>query len=372
MIRNVHTETVVLRGGPYDRGIGQAQACPDQIPHVRHAVRHRLRENAAALEAPPVRALLKEQRAFIRARYPEILTELEGIAAGFALEASQLFRYLHCGIAQDMVDVAGGTPPNTDPNECTSWAARHAEGGALLGKNRDYRAEHIPIQRMFRQIEAAPCGSAILCLGSLGSPGSFSSGMNVHGLALADTNSRTSDHGPGMLRYFLMPWLLEHCRTVDEAVENIRRIPHAGGGMLILADARGSMAAVELGHREVGVERAEGWWIGRSNHFILDNTAPGNYIPAYRRESHNHSLRRYPALHARFGAITPPFTFESGRNMLSAHKQDGQEGFCRHGEQDLGTTISGVLYHTASHTAQWCAGNPCEQDWVTLTVEDTA
>ena len=70
--------------------------------------------------------------------------------------------------------------------------------------------------------------------------------------------------------------------------------------------------------------------------------------------------------------LPPPFTFESGRNMLSAHKQDGQEGFCRHGEQDLGTTISGVLYHTASHTAQWCAGNRCEQDWVTLSVEDTA
>ncbi|MBL6431104.1 MAG: hypothetical protein HPM95_07335 [Alphaproteobacteria bacterium] len=45
---------------------------------------------------------------------------------------------------------------------------------------------------------------SMLCVGSLGSPGAYSSGMNARGLMLADTQIGARTHRVGWLRYFLM------------------------------------------------------------------------------------------------------------------------------------------------------------------------
>src|SRR3546814_3909336 len=78
--------------------------------------------------------------------------------------------------------------------------------------------------------------------------------MNSGGLALADTAVATTDHGVGWLRYFLMTRLLARHATVAAALEDIRGLAHAGGGSLVLADASGALAAVDLGHSKVCTE----------------------------------------------------------------------------------------------------------------------
>src|SRR3546814_7857761 len=78
--------------------------------------------------------------------------------------------------------------------------------------------------------------------------------MNSDGLALADTAAATTDHGVGWLRYFLMTRLLARHATVAAALEDIRGLVHDGGGSLVLADAGGALASVDLGHSKVRSE----------------------------------------------------------------------------------------------------------------------
>src|SRR3546814_11080289 len=90
----------------------------------------------------------------------------------------------------------------------------------------------------------------MLCVGSLGAPGAYSSGMNSDGLALADTAVATTDHGVGWLRYFLLTRLLARHATVAAPLSALRGLAPAGGGSLVLAHAGGAPPAVAPGPRQ--------------------------------------------------------------------------------------------------------------------------
>lgn len=347
-----------LSGTPFQRGRMQATLCPDMIGFVRTAVAARMEETKAALALPEAKALIKGNRTYTEKHYPEILEEMQGICEGFGLELDTLFDYMHCAVASDL-----GMMGERLPEGCTSFAVANPELGAVVAKNRDYRPEHIPIQRAFHHCDPAWGKREVLCLGSLGSPGNFSSGINSDGLAVTDTNSRTIDHGVGMHRYFLLTWLLVHCGSVDEALDRILGMPHVGGGLLILGDASGTVAAVELGHTKVGHEKKTRGRVGRANHFVTDDMATVNLRTPESEAQSCHSDRRHPTLQKRLADAPTPFGIADAAHLASYHGEEGGEGFCRHGAKDLGNTISCALYATRPRTLTFTAGNPCEADW---------
>ena len=95
-------------------------------------------------------------------------------------------------------------------------------------KNRDHRGAVGGLQRVFRHADPEWGGRRVLCVSSLGAPGAFAGGINTDGLAVADTQVGTSDHGEGWLRPFLMTRLLRECATVADAVAP--RLPRAPRG----------------------------------------------------------------------------------------------------------------------------------------------
>ncbi|HET6521808.1 MAG TPA: C45 family peptidase [Geminicoccaceae bacterium] len=352
-------EPLVLRGGPYERGRAQAALCPDLVGHVRHAIAHRLAETRPAFAREEVRRFVDGQRAVTAGLYPEILEEIRGIADGFDLAPGTVFDYLHCSTAMDVAAL-----PEHEPEGCTSFAVSAGRAsGALVAKNRDYRPEHIPIQRVMRHADPAWGGREVLVLGSLGSPGNFSSGMNGDGLAVTDTASRTTDMGVGFHRYFLLTWLLVHCATVDEAQAAIRRTTHTGGGLLLLGDASGAVAAVELGHSAIGFEHKSSGRVGRTNHFVTPHMAPTNLRVPAAAASRANSLRRFPCLSRLLAALPEPPGVDDAGAVLAYHGEDGGEAFCRHGGDDLGTTIAGAIWLTGERRLLSVAGNPCRAAW---------
>jgi len=350
---------LTLRGDAYARGRAQAAQCPDMIEHVRHAIVHRLSETAAALRRPDVRAFIDVQRAITAASYPEIVEEIRGIADGFGVDPATLFDYLHCSSATDLAEL-----DEHGPDGCTSIAITAQGGGALVAKNRDYRPEHIPIQRLMRHEDPAWGGRALLVLGSLGSPGNFSSGMNSDGLAVADTASRTTDMGPGLHRYFLLTWLLVHCRSVDEAVAAIRRTTHTGSGLLLVGDAGGAVAAVELGHRRIGFEFKSSGRVARTNHFVTPAMVPTNLEVAGSAASGDNSRRRFRSLTALVEAMPATPDVHDVRGLLTYHGDEGGEALCRHGGDHLSATISGAIWDTARRQVSMASGNPCQSPWL--------
>lgn len=173
---------VRLEGDAVARGRGQALACPEMAPAVREAIRGRLAE-APARDARMTRFLDAQREATARLA-PEALAEIEGIAEGFGLAPTEVFEFLHLGCLADLAEIPAGT------DGCSAFSA-----GGIVAKNRDFRPEHKALQRVFLHRDPAWGGRAVLCLGSLGAPGAWSSGMNSDGFALADTQIATADHG---------------------------------------------------------------------------------------------------------------------------------------------------------------------------------
>lgn len=348
-------EPLRLRGPAFARGRAQAELRADCKAAVQAAVEARLAEIAPLLARPDSAAFLAAQRAATERLYPEALAEIEGLAAGFALPAERLFAYLH---ASTMLDRAACE--HTRADGCTAFALRTAEG-AFLAKNRDYREEHRALQQVM--LHEPDRGLAFLVIGSLGAPGCFSSGVNAAGLALADTATHSRDLGPGLHRYFLLTLLLHRCASVEEALARIQSLPHTGGGCLVLADAGGALAAVELGHRRLGIERPRSRAIGRTNHHRLAATAPANLVGGDRIEAQANSIARLACLGLALDRLEAGAGPDAFAALLARHADAEGPAFCRHGGPDGATTISGALWDTVRRRLWFCAGPPCRGGW---------
>jgi len=169
---------------------------------------------------------------------------VEGLTEGLGLDFHTILRYL---AAPYLVELHGYH--SAAPEECTAWAIEGQTAdsrGPMLCKNRDYRPWHVHLEVV---VLAEPEeGYRYGYVSSAGSPGVLSSGVNERGLAVADARVRTPDQGPGLPRCALMMEILEKHETVASALDYLRSVPHMGGGNLILADAAGGKAVLEIAH----------------------------------------------------------------------------------------------------------------------------
>ncbi|MCL4747350.1 MAG: hypothetical protein KJZ83_18330 [Burkholderiaceae bacterium] len=336
-----------LEGGALQRGAGQSRAAPASGAAVREAIELRCTMARAQLELPSTRSYLDAQWAFHSREAAECLDEMRGVARGFAIDERRLFAYLHLGVIADLDD------------GCTAWARSDRQHGAVLAKNRDFRGEHTSLQRIFRHRDPAWRGRRLLAVGSLGSPGVYSSGINSSGLALADTQVGTRDHGVGLLRYFLMTRILAHAASVDEALAIVNATAHAGGGTLVLADAGGALAAVELGHRRSAIERVDGGHLVRTNHFVDPGTAAQWRAPPGDRQAASSQLRRAAVLRAQ-QAAPGDLCVDAAFELMSRHDgADPLDGLCRHGGDGDALTISCAVFALSPPTLYFCDGTPC-------------
>src|SRR5690606_2851526 len=84
-------------------------------------------------------------------------------------------------------------------------------------------------------------------------PGSVD-GVNEAGLAITCNYAYAVDAGaPGPTITILVAEALSRCRTVEEVCEWFQSTPRVGGGLLMLGDAAGTIAAVEISNSTVKV-----------------------------------------------------------------------------------------------------------------------
>lgn len=322
---------VRLSGDARTRGLGQARASPGEAEAVRSAIRGRLAELPE--RTPRMQGFLAAQWDATRRFVPEAIAEIEGIAEGFGLAREEVFDFLHASCLADLAEAAAET------DGCSAFSAR-----GIVAKNRDFRPEHARLQRVFAHAEPAWGERQVLCLGSLGAPGAWSSGMNSDGFALADTHIATADHGPGVLRYFLMTRLLATCTRVEQALDVIVSLPHAGGGSLVLGDSTGAAAAVELRHSRVWITRGEA--VARTNHYTA---APEPLAPV------EHSAPRLAFLEAALAE-------DPARDPRSLLATRAPVALCRLAP-DPHQTLAGAVWDCRSLTALIADGPPCSTAW---------
>lgn len=347
-------EKQIASGNAKARGLAQAASCGADIEGVRSAINQRMEQAAAdgLLDGDGVDFLIAQRR-FALAHDPHSMAELAGMSAGFGLGEDTLFTHLNLSVLRDRKQTA-----LIDRDGCSAWAVGNGPDGPLLAKNRDFFGAHAGIQSVVEHRGEDISTGSMLCVGSFGAPGAYSSGINAKGLALADTAVATRDSGIGWLRYFLMSRLLAECSTVEEALTFIKSRVHAGGGTLILADSAGNVASVELGHRAVAIERGDFVW--RTNHFVSAELAGANLFTDARNEEN--SRRRFGTLAARIGV--DEFTEETAARMMTFHgPEDGDTSLCRHADPASSATISGSVFACRARTLYFAAGTPCTGTW---------
>ena len=301
---------------------------------------------------------LSAQWEFMGKLAPGQLAQVQGIAEGYGIAACDLFAYLHLGL---IADAQGKILSEEDG--CSVVACRAADAGPMLAKNRDYRGEHRTLQRVFLESDPAWGGRQILSVGSLGSPGAFSSGMNSDGLALADTRIGWRRPGVGWLRYLLMNEILIRATTVDEALAFIESQQHAGGGSLVLMDAAGRAATVELGTGRVRSRTAGQAGIGQTNHFMDPELFAGqSRSPIDPDASNSRGRLAHIEKWIGNGEIEQP-NLEKIAALLASHDLDGRPALCRHRVPGSSETISTSIFACASRMLYFCPGNPCMDDW---------
>jgi hypothetical protein len=346
-----------LAGSAYDRGRRQAELAPERAADVGVAVTLRLRELGRALAAPKVVAWLDLQHEFTRDHDPDGYVEVQGIAEGFGVAPDALFASLYGNVIADLA----GEPALSDA--CTAWAAPHGENGAIVVKNRDARGAARALACVTRHADPDWAGRRVLCVGSLGAPGALAGGINTDGLAVADTEVGTPDHGVGSLRALLTNRLLRECATVAEAVALAFRVPHAGGGTLVMADATGAVAAVELTHGAVAAEDpgATGH-VARSNHFTSERLA-GRDLAPHRDAGARLSRARLATLDHAVRGLSLPFAQDEVRKVMARHGDSASAALCRHDPGRGVHTICGMIFDCRERALHVSSGPPCEGRW---------
>jgi isopenicillin-N N-acyltransferase-like protein len=352
-------ELLRLSGNAYQRGRQQAERSPSAADDVRAAVHHRLEAVRDRMEQADIRVYLAEQKRFTAETEPAILDEIDGIADGFGIPAEDLFAYLHLG-------TISASDPAVSVGGCTAWAVSSSR---MLAKNRDFRSEHSSIQKVFLHEDPSWDGRRLISIGSLGSPGVYSSGLNSDGLAVADTQIPTSECSVGLLRYFLMSRLLVSCSNVTEAMACIRSVKHVGGGSLILVDATGAVAAAELGPRTVATEAPTESPVARTNHFLSTVFRDEN-VRSRDEGGLDNSKRRLETVGRFLGMHASNVDLESAAGLMATHAGPHATALCRHGGRDGSQTISSSLYLCSSRTLFFSPGNPCTTPWQRFEMED--
>ena len=342
-------EPLNLSGFPESRGRQQAEFSPHAISAVCAMVQKRLAAATGLLDRVETQLYLDDQWAFLNRYAPAHVAETEGLAAGYGVSAREIFTYLHLGILYNRLAAQDG---------CSTLAATHSEVGAFVAKNRDYGGDHRDLQRVFFHSDPASPSKQCLFVGSLGSPGAFSSGMNSAGLALVDTRVDWPVPGIGWLRYYLMTEILWRANTVDEAVALIESVPHAGGGSLALADASGAIASVEFGHPGADVQTSrEGTFVHTNHYFANPEWRAIGQDPNSR--SRRNSEARLKVLQAASARQTKQTTLQEVVDLFSSHA-GGDASLCRHAEDGEQGTISAVIFCCETRELHFLDGPPCQ------------
>ncbi len=161
----------------------------------------------------------------------------------------------------------------------------------------------------------------------------------------------------GFQFWILARAILEECRTVDEALALVDRLPMCGNPNLIVADRSGQAALIEIygphkAVRRIGPQSAESF-LCSTNHYTLPEMQP------YRDAPMNNSVVRYDKIQAFLNR--PALDVAQLKTLQAQHYPDGP--CCHYYEEFFGTLRSFVFDLTAGEV--WVSfGSPAASPWV--------
>lgn len=378
-------EVLNCRGDHYTMGILQGEARREQLRRMHKTLvefsgfqSNRVAERALRRAAPPVARILGRAGKYLlgrdlQQRYPEQYDRVLGIAEGAHVPLHYLF-------VAPIIEFALNRTSYRTPGACTALAVTSEKSltdEPIIAKNFDY-PDAARDSYLARRSQPAGLASSIeITHAPLG--GSHE-GINEHGLAI--TYNYGSFRGPASGRVTittLVQEMLELCRSVRDAIEYLRGRPRMGGALLMLADAEGEIASVEVAPDQLAVRRPtdDRPWLVHANHAVTreieikdipHEAVFSRWYPKALRglPVQESSLRR----HERAGQLLTSADRvgeDALATMLADHGSSGvgdDATICRHGPY-YETTCSVLLFPKRRAMAV-AFGAPCTQQFSTI------
>lgn len=291
-------------------------------------------------------------------------TRMEGIAKGAGIDESMLFLALYGEMIMPQVNYRLGA--------CTAAAVseeKSAIGEPMVIKNFDYPEFYQPyyITRLCLPVEGIPTLDVTMaplagCHDGINQLGLCVSCNHGYGTDIPNTNVPVN---------LLVQQVLENCGSTREALDYLAERKRSGGAIILVADASGDMATIELSSNFGGVREPEEGILINTNHYrcreMKSYDIPRNAYYTARNAKPLRGIRVHESSELRYSRAEQLL---SGReeiaikdllNVFSDHGESGRgddNTICRHG-QYLTTTCSLIML-PRSRRLLVTYGHPCD------------
>ena len=267
--------------------------------------------------------------------YPEILEEIQGLAQGQHSSYEDFYTFLFSMYCFEF------------HNHCTCIAVRDKDH-ILFGRNSDFL---VSLEKLYM--------NCLYCLDNAyafnGNTTAFiemEDGINEYGLAVGLTVSYRNIIKPGFNAGMLVRYLLGKCKTTDEVLTMLKRIPIASGQTLTIADRTGNIVVVELTSEAIEIIKPteDGEFVTTANQFHSSSMKRFNNYEIDDWKSEERYLVSYNALQEHRNN----YSFELIRDILS-----GKYGFmCQYDRKTNADTVWSVIYDIKNNCIYRVEGNP--------------
>lgn len=286
------------------------------------------------------RNFVKDCLPIYKKHYPEILEEIKGIADGQHDSYDNLCTFLLSMYCFEF------------DNHCTCFAFKD-KNNIIFGRNSDFLVD---LEKLYMN-----------CLYNLDNVYSFNGnttafvemedGINEYGLSVGLTFIYPTIIKAGFNAGLLVRYLLEKCRTTNEAIQTLKQIPIASQQTLTIADNTGNIAVVECNAENVEVIKAN----EKDNFVIATNEFSSENMKKY----NNYNIDDWKAeerYNVGYNALVTNknnFSFDLAKDILSV-----KYGFmCQYDRKTNADTVWSVIYDIKNKKVYRVEGNPSRKNF---------
>lgn len=264
--------------------------------------------------------------------YPEVVEEMQGFADGMELEFNRFAGWIFCMYCFEY------------KHGCTCFACKDTDN-IIFGRNSDFYVE-------IRDV----CLSALYLpdkgyrfIGNSTAIVQMEDGYNEHGLAIGLTFVPPRKIKPGLNAGILLRYILEKCRTVEEAHRALHTLPVSSSQTFTMIDKTGAMEVIECNCERTVVIRPE----ANGNYLVSTNQFVSPEMKRYEILCFIDSGKRYEVA---WNALKMNETYsrQLAENILS-----GKYGFmCQYDRRLEFDTLWSAVYDLKNDRVFLAKGNP--------------
>jgi len=268
--------------------------------------------------------------------FPEVLEEIRGLADGAKIPY------------QDFTSFIFGMYCFEFTHWCTCFAFE-SDTSLIFGRNSDFAMS------LEDQYESALYNltDGYSFIGNSTAVVQMEDGINEYGLAIGLTFNNIKVVKPGLNAGILVRYILEKCRTVQESLEHLAKLPIASAQILTILDKTGDMVVVECNSEKAVIIRpkVDESFVVATNHFVSDEMQ--KYQDYEERYAEYRSIERYQTAYNAL-KFKCNYSVELAMNILA-----GKYGFmCQYDRSRGLDTVWSSVYDLMNNVIYRAEGNP--------------